>query len=314
MLLALILQCNQERLEWQKENKEEKTLYGQRQQQSTNEERMVPNHYHYGPTLIVTPLSLLSQWKEEIETKTNLSYMVCYNGDSSLLLSSKKTMSSHMQQHNIQPPQDMNHVHVVLTTYGTMQVEYQKQQQQNNKKKQKDESSHGRSFLSLSSSSSSYYYGILDQSFLRCILDEGHVIKNPNTIVAKACCTIKAYYRWIVTGTIIHNNLNDVYSLLRFLQHEPWCETRFWKMAINNTNNNNEMNQTHYNNNNNENDHNHNNNNKDEQNEKQTKADQGGTIHDESSTGSMMVALGRVRRLLNPLMLRRTKDSLTANG
>ena len=301
MLLALILQCNQERLEWQK-TEEEKTIYG-RQQQSTNEERMVPNHHH-GPTLVVTPLSLLSQWKEEIETKTNLSYMVCYNGDSSLLLSSKKTMSSHQQ------PQDMNHVHVVLTTYGTVQVEYQKQQQQNNnnKKKQKDESSHGRSFLS-SSSSSSYYYGILDQSFLRCILDEGHAIKNPNTIVAKACCAIKAPYRWIVTGTIIHNSVNDVYSLLRFLQHEPWCETRFWKMAITN-----EMNQTHYNDkdDNNENDDNNNNNNKDEQNGEQTKGDQGGTVHDEST--GMMVALGRVRRLLNPLMLRRTKDSLTADG
>lgn len=196
------------------------------------------------PTLVVAPLTLIAQWEEEIKTKTSLSCRVCY-GDS-------KGKSS----------RDGFAVDIVITTYGTMQAEFQKQKKSN---------------------ATDCGYGLLQRDWLRIILDEAHCIKNQATIASKACCTVKATYRWVVTGTVIHNSLDDVFGLLKFLQHQPWCEHAFWKTAITT-----EMNRV-----------------------DKTDAEDG-----EKSTEptGMMVALGRVRRLLGPLMLRRTKNSLSADG
>ena len=84
-------------------------------------------------------------------------------------------------------------------------------------------------------------------------------------IEAKGCCMLKAERRWCVSGTIIQNSLNDVYGLLKFLRHEPWCENSFWKASI-------------------------------------------GKVED------MQLSLDRVRRLLRPIMLRRTKHSMDKYG
>lgn len=100
-----------------------------------------------------------------------------------------------------------------------------------------------------------------------------------------------------MTGTPIQNSLQDVYALIKFLRHEPWCEAGFWKAAI-------------------------------------TNASTEGTGSDAKSTGATSdttsgnkdgasqnkenmgtnVALSRVKRLLAPLILRRTKDTLDKDG
>ena len=67
------------------------------------------------------------------------------------------------------------------------------------------------------------------------------------------------------TVRIIQNSIDDVYSLLKFLRHEPWCEHGFWKSAI-------------------------------------------GRVED------LTVQLDRVKRLLAPIMIRRTKETLGADG
>ena len=199
----------------------------------------------YLPTLVVAPLSLIAQWEEEINTKTSLSCLVCY-GDQAKSKSSRDDFA----------------VDIVITTYGKMQGELQRQ-------KEPTAADRG--------------YGLLQRDWLRVILDEAHCIKNQATLASKACCAVKATYRWVVTGTVIHNSLDDVFGLLKFLKHQPWCEPAFWKTAITS-----EMNRT----------------------DKPPDATDGGSLE---PTG-MMVALGRVRRLLGPLMLRRTKNSLSADG
>lgn len=95
-----------------------------------------------------------------------------------------------------------------------------------------------------------------------------------------------------VTGTPIQNSLQDVYALIKFLRHEPWCETGFWKAAVTNA------------------------------------TSQGGddakTNDSANETGAEApinqvgpgtnIALDRVKRLLAPLILRRTKHTLNKNG
>ncbi|RYE95579.1 MAG: hypothetical protein EOO41_05525, partial [Methanobacteriota archaeon] len=66
----------------------------------------------------------------------------------------------------------------------------------------------------------------------RVALDEAHVIRNPTTQQAKACHALQARYRWALTGTPIQNSLQDLHSLVKFLQHAPCCDDSWWKAAI----------------------------------------------------------------------------------
>jgi TATA-binding protein-associated factor len=50
-----------------------------------------------------------------------------------------------------------------------------------------------------------------------CILDEGHVIKNGKTKLAKAIKSLPANHRLILTGTPIQNNVLELWSLFDFL-------------------------------------------------------------------------------------------------
>lgn len=190
--------------------------------------RMEPNT----TTLIVTPLSLLAQWQEEIESKTSLTYLVYY-GDK------KET-------------ENFDSVDVVLTTYGSLQGEWITQ--------------------SKTAEGHSHRWGIVGHTWKRVILDEAHCIKNTATVASRACCLLAAERRWCVSGTIIQNSLDDVYALLKFLQHEPWCQPSFWKSAISSK------------------------------------------LRNTDSAEEKLEAVHRVRRLLAPIMLRRTKESLDKAG
>lgn len=190
----------------------------------------------YKTTLVVAPLSLVAQWEEEIYSKSSLSCLTYYSDQA------KKLGIS-----------DLSSVDVVITTYGMLQSEL------NSKSK---ENSHSSTTL-------------LSMNFRRVILDEAHIIKNPNTGASKACCLVQAERRWAVTGTPISNSLQDVYGLLRFLHHQPWCFHSFWKKAVRTPSITNDK---------------------------------------EEKDSETSVVLERVRRLLQPILLRRTKDTLTSEG
>lgn len=122
---------------------------------------------------------------------------------------------------------------------------------------------------------------LLQTHWLRVILDEAHCIRNQRTLASKVCCNLTAEHRWCVSGTIIQNSLDDVFGIMKFLKHEPWCLPPFWKAAITAP-----------------------------ANAKPSDDD----IDPERREESLQTALGRVRRLLGPIMLRRTKDSVTKDG
>jgi len=111
----------------------------------------------------------------------------------------------------------------------------------------------------------------------RVILDEAHLIKNPQTATAKASYELTAEARWCVTGTPLQNSLDDIYSLLKFIQHEPWSDIGLWK-RIN---------------------HDH------EKPTLSTSLEKGGV-----QEGSF----DRIKAILSPLILRQTKKSLSSNG
>ncbi|KAK4482804.1 hypothetical protein RD792_009974 [Penstemon davidsonii] len=143
-----------------------------------------------GGTLIVCPMALLGQWKDELETHSvsnSISIFVHYGGDRS------------------NDPRYIARPDVVLTTYGVLSSAYK------------------------SDSMDSIFHKV---EWHRVVLDEAHTIKSYKSLGAQAAFGLSSYSRWCITGTPIQNDLEDLYSLLCFLQVEPWCNWAWWSKLI----------------------------------------------------------------------------------
>src|SRR5690606_32459374 len=116
---------------------------------------------------------------------------------------------------------------VILTTYNTLSVEYtsmtnggSRPTKSTNKqpptKKQKKIDS----------------FPMFQIKFFRIILDEAHNIKNRKSLQAKAATSVDAECRWAVTGTPIHNHIDDLFSLFHFLRVNPHGDWRWWSKNI----------------------------------------------------------------------------------
>ena len=57
----------------------------------------------------------------------------------------------------------------------------------------------------------------------RLILDEAHKIKARTTSVAKSVYSLKSDKKWCLTGTPLQNRVGELYSLLRFLELDPFA-------------------------------------------------------------------------------------------
>ncbi|WWC85278.1 uncharacterized protein L201_000140 [Kwoniella dendrophila CBS 6074] len=148
-------------------------------------------------TLIIAPLALLTQWKNEIESKTTagLLKVLIYHG-----------------QKRIKSTNNLKKYDVVLTTYGTLVAEAGPKE----KRAKKDGSDAEEEYTDLKKQGP-----LMKVQWYRVILDEAHQIRNKNTRATKACFALKSYLRWCLTGTPIVNTLDDVYPYLHFLSISP---------------------------------------------------------------------------------------------
>ncbi|KAJ4311757.1 DNA helicase rad5 [Fusarium piperis] len=191
-------------------------------------------------TLVVAPMSLLSQWQSEAEKASKEGTMkieLYYGNEKSNNLQALCCASNAASAPDI-----------VITSYGVVLSEF--------------------SSIAAKNGDKSFHNGLFSLKFFRVILDEAHHIKNRSSKTTKACYEISADHRWALTGTPIVNKLEDLFSLVRFLGVEPWNNFSFWRTFI--------------------------------------------TVPFE--TGEFMRALDVVQTVLEPLVLRRTKDMKTPDG
>ncbi|SPO20261.1 related to RAD16 - nucleotide excision repair protein [Ustilago trichophora] len=64
--------------------------------------------------------------------------------------------------------------------------------------------------------------------WFRVVLDEAHIIKGAGTWQSKAACNLSAQRRLCLTGTPIQNSINDLFALVKFLRLDPFTDRATW--------------------------------------------------------------------------------------
>ncbi|OWM68962.1 DNA repair protein RAD5A isoform X2 [Punica granatum] len=145
-----------------------------------------------GGSLIVCPMTLLGQWKAEIESHAQPGSLSIY---------------THYGQSRPKDAKILSQSDVVITTYGILASEFSSENAEENG-------------------------GLFSVRWFRVVLDEAHTIKSSKGQISLAAAALEADRRWCLTGTPIQNSLEDIYSLLRFLRVEPWGNWAWWNKLI----------------------------------------------------------------------------------
>lgn len=137
-------------------------------------------------TLLVSPLSTVANWEEQIKSHIvngTLNYYI-YHG------------SNRSKDVNI-----LSRFDLIITTYQIVSSEF------SGRGSKKGEGS-----------------PLYQTNFFRIVLDEAHSIREQASRQSQAICALSAQRRWAVTGTPVQNRLDDLGALIKFLRVKPFCE------------------------------------------------------------------------------------------
>ncbi|KAA1097667.1 hypothetical protein PGT21_016583 [Puccinia graminis f. sp. tritici] len=162
-------------------------------QSGSRKAKNLPRKSH--ATLVVCPLTLLDQWKDELERCHKALKVFVYHS------ATKAALGSSADKYD-----------VVITTYNIVASEW--------------------GTIESKSGDAPKLNGLYKIDWYRIILDEGHNIKNRNAQSSKACYNLSGRRRWVLSGTPIVNRLEDLSSLLHFIRLEPWGNFSFYRSFV----------------------------------------------------------------------------------
>lgn len=197
----------------------------------TSDEDSTGDKQEHQITLIVTPLALVHQWVDEIVSKTD---------------KGKLRVLKHHGPNRTRDANVLKRYDVVVTTYQVVASDMPGNERKGRKKKA---STAMAGFIVADSEDSEDIedseeseketvvlkkdHGPLFQvNWHRVVLDEAQFIKNRMTKASLSCATLNSAKRWCLTGTPIQNNVDELYSLLRFLRIQPLSDYPTFKKTI----------------------------------------------------------------------------------
>ncbi|ODV74162.1 DNA repair protein RAD16 [Cyberlindnera jadinii NRRL Y-1542] len=160
------------------------------------------------PNLVVAPTVALMQWKNEIAQHAGDSLKVAvFHG-------ANRSGSAN----------DLAEFDVILTTFAVLESVFRKERYGFKRKgtviKEKS--------------------ALHQVEFYRVILDEAHNIKDRQSNTARAANNLKTQKRWCLSGTPLQNRIGEMYSLIKFLDIEPFgnyfctkcpCRSKEWNFT-----------------------------------------------------------------------------------
>ena len=164
-----------------------------------------------GATLIITPVPILEQWKQELLEHAPSLKVYQYEG---LRTNARRTSDSELI--DLLASQD-----VVLTTYNVIarEIHYVAERPDRNLR-------HKAKFDLPKSP-------LTQISWWRVCLDEAQMIESGVSAAAQVARLIPRENAWAVSGTPLKKDHKDLFGLLLFLQCEPWCQSlRMWNRLL----------------------------------------------------------------------------------
>ncbi|KAI0922976.1 hypothetical protein AcV5_009827 [Taiwanofungus camphoratus] len=173
-------------------------------------------------TLVICPVAVVSQWASEIK-KIAIGLRVI----------------EHHGQSRTSDPTEIERAHVVITSYSTVASEFgaynpaasdesktsktKPKKSQNSSGDESDDGTLGHTLVNAKRKAPKKKpkNALFRVKWWRIVLDEAHNIKNRKTKTAEACCALESKYRWCLTGTPMQNNVEELYSLFKFLRVRP---------------------------------------------------------------------------------------------
>uniref|UniRef100_A0A914GUG5 Chromodomain-helicase-DNA-binding protein 7 n=1 Tax=Globodera rostochiensis TaxID=31243 RepID=A0A914GUG5_GLORO len=139
----------------------------------------------HGPFLVVVPLSTLSNWEREFENWTNINVVV-YHG----VALSRQIIQNYEFYYKKSDRRRVIKFDAMITTYEVVVQDVEVLRKIN---------------------------------FRVCVIDEAHRLKNRNCkLLQTGLLSLKMDYRVLLTGTPLQNNIQELFSLLNFLEPEQF--------------------------------------------------------------------------------------------
>lgn len=166
-------------------------------------------------TLIITPPSILQQWKSELSRHAPALKVYQYDG---IPGSDKKGDSEKDMIRNLATEYD-----IVLATYQTLawELHFAEDPPERNMR-------HARKFERKRSP-------LVQVQWWRICLDEAQMVESGVTAAARVACRLPRVHSWAVTGTPFRKGVQDLHGLLIFLRYKPLSESaKLWGHLITN--------------------------------------------------------------------------------
>ncbi|KAI5272070.1 hypothetical protein E4T47_04677 [Aureobasidium subglaciale] len=164
-------------------------------------------------TLIVTPPTILQQWKDELARHAPGLSVLHYKGVSDLSSSEREAQSL---------LEDFAQRDVVITTYSILakEVHFAVDPPERSLRQRERKRTRPRSPL-------------VQMHWWRVCLDEAQMVESGVSAAARVASLLPRQHAWAVSGTPLKKDVQDLFGLLVFLRYQPFCNSAaIWQRLI----------------------------------------------------------------------------------